>query len=120
MDIATARATVLKLGSFVGLNGRRFFAKIEGDRIVFFGSSTGSHSLDYGCSSEERIQAHWTGYTSDDRPASPPELIGRSDNLTVCECGEELCFDWTTAALGGYVSACRACAPRLLAEAVRS
>ncbi len=37
-------------------------ANVVGDRIVFSGGRGGEHSLDLGCSSAERVLAHWTGY----------------------------------------------------------
>lgn len=40
----------------------------HGPRIVFTGSPTGEHSLSIWGSSEERILAHWEGYTG--RPAA--------------------------------------------------
>ncbi len=49
-------AAKLKLGAL--------HAEIEGDRIVFLGGTTGSHSLAIDVSSPARVRAHWKGYVS--------------------------------------------------------
>lgn len=40
----------------------RLTSAIEGDRFLFQGGSYGSHSLDIGSTSPERLIAHWRGY----------------------------------------------------------
>lgn len=60
MTIAAAQLLASTLSH--SANGRELRAIIEGDRIAFIGGRSGSHSLDIGCSSPERIAAHWNGY----------------------------------------------------------
>ena len=58
MPVAVARkfAETLRAGSLR--------AEVRGDEIVFTGGMYGEHSLYLPASSQERVQAHWDGYVS--------------------------------------------------------
>jgi hypothetical protein len=49
--------------------GHALTAVVEGDRIVFLGARSGSHSLCIDVSTRDRVRAHWDGYCSSVRNA---------------------------------------------------
>lgn len=66
MTNAEAVQLAQQLVAWDGLGQYRITAEVVGDRIVFGGAGArhGTHSLDIGASSRERVLAHWRGFVT--------------------------------------------------------
>lgn len=77
-------------------------------QLQFESSHTGTHSIDIGCSDEERAVAHFKGFVR----SQPGWKVVRCDpkEVSMGECPVDRCkhppYAWTVPGLDGYVDTC--------------